>query len=128
MRVDFEDGHYAEIYSVGEMPRRVTARLADMLAETPDEQSGFAAIRDIARMRDTLMTMVIIRWSYDFDRTGDSPEDMYNLPEASYDALKKATSDHWRKAGFIELDSKEKEGETKPAAKKKTPASSTSSA
>lgn len=128
MRVDFPDGQWAEIYSAAEMPRRVTARIEDMLAESPESLTGFSAARDINRMRDTLMAMVVKQWSYDSERSGDSAEDMYDLPEASYDKLKEETVEHWRKAGFTVQEPEEKEGETKTVAKKKAPVKTTSSA
>jgi hypothetical protein len=128
MRVDFPDGQWAEIYSAAEMPRRVTARIEDMLAESPASQEGFAAMRSINRMRDTLMAMVVKQWSYDSERSGDSAEDMYDLPEASYDKLKEETVEHWRKAGFTVQEPEEKEGETEPTAKRRSPAKTTSSA
>lgn len=130
MRVDFEDGQWAEIYSVAEMPRRVTARMRDMVTEIPEEQSGFAHLRDMEKLRDTLMAMVVKQWSYnDGQAPGDDAADMYELPHASYDKLREETREHWEKAGFTEArEAPEKEEEAKSTAKKKTPERTTSSA
>src|SRR4051812_37450744 len=98
MRVDFPDGQWAEIHSVGEMPRLVTVRLQDMLAETPDEPGRYVGIQVMSRLRDTLMAMVIKQWSYDFERTGETADDVYLLPQASYDKLKRETHEHWEAA------------------------------
>lgn len=126
MRVDFPDGHWAEIHTVAEMPRRVTVNLQDMLAETPAEQSGFASLRDMGRLRDTLIAMVIKSWDYDAE-AGDDAASIYDLPEASYDALKDATDEHWEKAGFFNPE-KEKEEKPKPSPRRKTTAGKNSSA
>ena len=115
MRVDFPDGQWAEIYSVGEMPRRVTVRMQEMLAEIPEDQPGYAYGRDMGRLRDTLMAMVVKQWSYEFERTG-SAEDTYDLPQDSYDALRDATRVHWEKAGFTEAEKEETPSETTSSA------------
>jgi hypothetical protein len=124
MRVDFEDGQWAEIHSAREMPRLVTVRLQEMLAEIPEDQNGYAHNRDFGRMRDTLMAMVTKQWSYDGE-PGDTAETVYALPQASYDKLKEETRDHWVKAGFFEESEKEEE---KPKTRRKTTSATTSSA
>lgn len=121
MRVDFEDGQWADIHTVGEMPRRVSVRMQEMLADIPDDHPAMAYNRDMGRLRDTLIAMVIKSWSYEFARTG-SAEDVYDLPQASYDKLREETRAHWRKAGFTEAEREE----TEPA--ETTPSETTSSA
>lgn len=125
MRVDFPDGQWADIHTVTEMPRRVTVRMQEMLAEIPEDQPSLAYGRDMGRLRDTLMAMVVKQWSYDTKLT-KSAEDVYDLPQGSYDKLREETRDHWVKAGFTEAGSTETEPEPEP--EETTPAASTSSA
>jgi hypothetical protein len=126
MRVDFEDGQWAEIHTPGEMPRLVTVRLQDMLVDIPEDPARYESLQRMERLRDTLMAMVIKQWSYDFERSEDgAAEDIHQLPQDSYDELKRKTHEHWEKAGFTETIEEE---ETKPAAKKRSPAKTTSSA
>lgn len=127
MRVDFPDGQWAEIYTVGEMPRRITVRLQEMLAEIPDDQNGYAYGRDMGRIRDTLLAMVVKQWSYDGQAPGDTADDVYDLPQDSYDKLREETREHWKKAGFFEAATTEME-ETPTATTEKKPEPSTSSA
>jgi hypothetical protein len=128
MRVDFPDGHWAEIYTVSEMPRRITVRMQEMLAEIPDDQNGYAYGRDMGRLRDTMLAMVTKQWSYDGQAPGDSANDVYDLPQASYDKLREETREHWKKAGFFEADSTETEETPTETTAEKTPESSTFSA
>jgi hypothetical protein len=130
MRVDFKDGQWAEIHAPGEMPRLVTVRLQDMLIKSSahlddeDKADRYRAMQNMERMRDTLMAMVIKDWSYDFDRSEEgAAEDVYQLPQDSYDQLKRETHEHWEKAGFTETI----EEEEKPKAKRSR-AGSTSNA
>lgn len=129
MRVDFEDGHWAEIYTVGEMPRRITVRMSEMIAEIPQEQHAFGYLRDLNHMRDTMLAMLIKDWDYD-EPSGDSAESLADLPEASYDKLLEETLAHRVKTGFFENDPAEEEQPVpkKTPTRKKTPAPSTSSA
>jgi hypothetical protein len=128
MRVDFPDGHWADIYTVTEMPRRITVRMQEMIAEIPEGQNGFGYLRDLNHMRDTMLAMLVKDWDYG-DPPGDSAEGLAELPEASYDKLVEETLPHRVKTGFFEDDpaEEEKTPEKKPPARKK-PASSTSSA
>jgi hypothetical protein len=128
MRVDFPDGHWADIYTATEMPRRITVRMSEMIAEIPQEQNAFGYLRDLNHMRDTMLAMLVKAWDYG-DPPGDSAEGLADLPEASYDKLVEETLAHRVKTGFFEEDpeKKEPEPEKKPAARKKTPAPSTSS-
>jgi hypothetical protein len=128
MRVDFEDGGWAEIMTAAEMPRRVTVRMREMIADIPEDQHGHAVLRDMEKLRDTLMAMVVKQWSYNDSQapTGDAAE-MYDLPQASYDKLREETRPHWEKAGFFERDETETE-EAPKAAPEKTNAGKTSSA
>ncbi|MCW2639522.1 MAG: hypothetical protein JWP76_1828 [Dactylosporangium sp.] len=134
MRVDFPDGRWADIYTVGEMPRRITVRMHEMVAEIPEDQNGFGHLRDLNHMRDTFMAMLVTAWDYG-DAPGDDAADLYDLPGASYDKLVEETLPHRVKTGFFESDPAEEETPEpekkptarKPAARKKTPASSTSS-
>jgi hypothetical protein len=129
MRVDFPDGRWSDIYAVGEMPRRVTVRMQDLLAATPEEQNGYQALREMNRLRDTLMAMVIKSWDYDTPLTGElgdrSPQLVYDLPQDSYDKLKAETEDHWVKAGFTRASATEGEP---PTAEPESPEKTTSSA
>lgn len=127
MRVELEDGQWAEIFPVGEMPRRVTVHLQDMFAEIPDEQPGTAYLRDMERLRDTLMAMVVKQWSYG-DPPGDEASGVYDLPQDAYDKLRRETRPHWEKAGFTEKEETEPEEEKPKRARSKKPTSSTSSA
>lgn len=106
MRVDFPDGQWAEIYGVLEMPRRVTARIEDMLGEMADDWPRNRSIAHIARMRDTLMAMVVKQWSYG-DKPAEAAEGVHDMPQAAYDKLREATEDHWEKAGFTKRATEE---------------------
>lgn len=128
MRVDFPDGRWAEIYAVTEMPRRITVRMSEMIAEIPQEQNAFGYLRDLSKMRDTMLAMLVKAWDYG-DLPGDSAEGLADLPEASYDKLVEETLPHRVKTGFFENDpaEEEKPPEPKKTATRKKPAPSTSS-
>lgn len=126
MRVDFPDGHWAEIYRVGEMPRRITVRMQEMIAEIPEDQNAFGHLRDLNRMRDTMMAMLVQAWDYD-EPAGDEAESLHALPEASYDKLLEETLDHRVKTGFFESPEEEEKPEPKKTPARKKPAPSTSS-
>lgn len=121
MRVDFEDGGWAEIHSATEMPRRVTVRLQEILLEVPEEQTSWQSLRLWTRLRATLMAMVVKGWSYG-EPPGDNAEGLDDMPQGSYDKLKDETREHWRKAGFTE--SERTEEESQPPTKTSEPTTS----
>lgn len=127
MRVDFGPDSWAEIFSATEMPRRVTARIQDMIADLGEDEPAMRYVRHMSRMRDTLMAMLVKQWSYG-EPPGDEPEGLYELPQAAYDKLTEATEDHWEKAGFPREETTGEEEPKPKSGRGRKPANSTSSA